>query len=54
MSNTTKRIKCKCIHAEQDRRYGASKRLHNRTGSLAPDTWGWRCTVCEDNKLYKG
>lgn len=35
---------CSCISSDQDRIYGAGKRLHNRGKG------GSRCTVCGDGK----
>lgn len=36
-------LKCICIHADQDRRYGAGFRVHNeRKGGGV-----FRCTVCQ-------
>lgn len=37
----TKILYCNCKHSFQDKTYGKSKRVHNKT---AKDEW--RCTVC--------
>lgn len=38
---------CVCKSEYQDRRYGPSKRLHNRTKQAKkPSERGWRCSVC--------
>lgn len=43
----TKIIKCMCVNAQQDRKFGEGKRLHNRTfKSRSYKVKGWRCTVC--------
>jgi hypothetical protein len=40
----SKILPCTCAHAEQDRMYGAGKRVHNAT--TKPPRPPWRCTVC--------
>lgn len=37
-------LACTCVHAFQDRRYGAGNRVHN------PSTKGSACTVCGNVK----
>jgi len=44
-------ITCTCKHEAQDKFYGQGKRLHN--SCKINDKMGWRCTVCEDEKLAK-
>ena len=39
----SKVMRCDCSHAFQDSRYGAGKRVHNRTSGTTPS---WRCTSC--------
>ena len=39
----SKIMACTCTHSFQDFRYGAGKRIMNKTAS---DTPTWRCTVC--------
>lgn len=37
-------ISCTCKHPYQDKRYGKSRRVHNKTER------GYRCTVCSNEK----
>lgn len=42
----TKILYCSCIHAYQDKRYGAGRRVHNIGGGRGGNNAKYRCTVC--------
>lgn len=42
MSESTAIKRCTCEHDFQDKRYGKSMRLHNKSAK------GWVCTVCRN------
>ena len=40
-------IKCACISAYQDKKYGKGKRVANKSGTNSEiSSSKWRCTVC--------
>jgi hypothetical protein len=43
-------LKCTCQHKDQDRRYGAGKRVHNRRKGQQGHPPTYRCTVCKKER----
>ena len=45
----TKILRCNCVHAFQDERYGKGNRVMNLT-QVKPEGTVYRCTVCGKEK----
>lgn len=43
---STKVLSCSCKHDFQDKKYGRSKRLHNKMAGSEKALKRYRCTVC--------
>lgn len=49
-AESTKILRCRCVHVFQDSYYGKSMRVHNFAHGAKHSVSPWGCTVCGDYK----